>query len=237
MIAREDGLTVAIPTKDSWRGFLRGQISVYLDHPMISYVIICDETGNDLIDMYQEHILEHPKLRVYQNDIILGPYENKRQCLMRAPTKWVAILDSSNLFDPGFFDAFISCILRKGEPKKTVYCAGRVERFLPLTASTEVRTEHFNGMKVSLDNWGKVLEMREWDILLNSGNIIWPTKVIRHIPQLPKDMTVSMDNIFFIRMAIQAGYTMSIEPTMSYVYTVLDDDTHLELDARDWILP
>lgn len=231
---RENGLTVAIPTMNSWRGFLRGQISVYLDHPAVSHVIICDETGNDIIDMYQENILEHPKIHVYQNDIILGAYENKRQCLMKAPTKWVAVLDSSNLFDPEFFDAFIGCIMRKGEPKKTVYYAGIAERFLPLTASTEVRTGHFNGMKVSLDNWNRVLEMREWDILLNSGNVIWPTKVIRHFPELPKDISDGMDNMFFIRMAIEAGYTMSIEPTIHYVHTVLEDTPML--DVKDWVL-
>jgi hypothetical protein len=233
---RENGLTVAIPTMNSWRGFLRGQLPVYLDHPAISYVIICDETGNDIIDMYEERIIDHPKLRVYQNDIILGAYENKRQCMLKAPTKWVAVLDSSNLFDPEFFNAFINCIMRKGEPKKTIYCAGLAERFLPLTASTEVRTEHFNGMKVSYDNWNTILEIREWDILLNSGNIIWPTKVVRHFPEISKEISDGIDNILFIQAAIRAGYTMSIEPTMHYVHTVLDDTYTSDLDVKDWII-
>ena len=232
--AREEGLTVAIPTIDSWRGFLRGQISVYLDHPAVSYVILCDETGNDIIDMYEENIIDHPKLRVYQNDILLGAYENKRQCFMRAPTKWVAILDPSNLFDPEFFDSFLSCIRRNGELNKMVYCGGVTERFLPITASTETRTDHFNGMKVSQDNWNNILQVREWDILLNGGNCIWPTKIIKHILSLPKDLSDGVENIFLIQMAIKAGYTLSIEPTMQYVYTVLEETPRLQ--RADWLL-
>lgn len=231
---RENGLTVAIPTKDSWRGFLRGQLPVYLNHPAVSYVIICDETGNDIIDICQEGYDRHPKLRIYPNDTVLGAYENKRQCFMKAPTKWVAILDSNNLFGPDFFDALLSCMLRRGEQTKTMYYAGRAERFLPLTASTENRTGHFNGMKITKDNWNMVLDMREWNILLNSGNVIWPTKIIKHFPELP-DGTEGMDNMFLMRMAINAGYTMSIEPTMYYIYTVIEDSKEPQLEVKDWV--
>ena len=167
--------------------------------------------------------MTNPKLRVYQNDTILGPYDNKKQCFMKATTDWVAVLDSNNLFDAEFFDSFFTCIERQGEKRKTVYYSGITERFLPLVANTENRTAHFNGMAISRANWNTILEMREWKVLLNSGNMVWPTKVRRHFQEFPSKYSNGIANILFIRQAIQAGYRLSIEPTLHYVFTVIDD--------------
>jgi len=217
------GLTVAIPTHDSWEGFLRGQLPVYLNHPLVSEVVVCDETGNDIIHMYQEGWIPHPKLHIYQNDTILGPYENMRQCFMKAKTEWVAVLGSNNLFGPDFIEGFFNCIHRSGEKKKTVYCAGMIERFLPWKCESENRTAHFNGMTISKANWNMILQMREWKLLLNSGNMIWPTKVRRHFKEFPsRESTDGIEHILLIRQAIQAAYRMSVEPTLHYVYTVID---------------
>uniref|UniRef100_A0A6C0DKJ9 Glycosyltransferase 2-like domain-containing protein n=1 Tax=viral metagenome TaxID=1070528 RepID=A0A6C0DKJ9_9ZZZZ len=235
-------LTVAIPTMERW-SFLKDQIPKYLNDPNVSYLVISDENGKDINIICELEMDSNPKLRLYQNDTVLGVYGNKRQCLLKAPSEWVAVLDSDNKFGSDFFDAFLKAKERDG-PKadKTIYCAGFIQHLNLETGSIENKTNQFNGMKISRDNWNSVLKMPGWNFLLNDGNCIWPREVIKHFPDLPEDQIVGTDSIFFMRQAIQAGYTLSVEPTMHYIHTVHDGSHWLQnaavssrlMGLRDW---
>lgn len=216
-------LTVAIPTMDRW-SFLQKQLPVYLNHPKIDCVVICDENGNDINEIAESELAMNPKLRLYQNDSVLGVYGNKRQCFLRSSTDWVAVLDSDNFFDPSFFDAFFALEC----DSKTIYSAGKNERLDLNTGQVEDKTRHFSGMKISTDNWNKVIDTPGWNFLLNDGNSIWPREVIKHFPNLPEEKIVGTDSIFFMKRAIEAGYTLRVEPTMSYVHTVHDGSHWLQ---------
>jgi hypothetical protein len=213
-------LTVAIPTMDRWDMFLKNQISVYLDHPKIQCVVICDENGNDISKILESDHSMNPKLRLYTNSSVLGVYGNKRECLSNAPTDWVAVLDSDNFFDPEFFDAFFLAVERDGPNAKTIYCAGQNERLDLETGKVEDKTKQFSGMLISRSNWNSVIGMPGWNFLLNDGNSIWPKSVISHFPPIPEERIVGTDSIFCMKRAIEAGYTLCVEPTMKYTHTV-----------------
>lgn len=233
-------LTVAIPTMDRWHTFLKTQLPVYLNHPRVSCVIVSDENGNDIADICKEGYDLNPKLRLYQNDRVMGVYGNKRQCLLKAPTEWVAVLDSDNIFEPEYFDAFFKCL--DIHSKKTIYCAGNNERLFLDTGKTENKTSQFAGMNISRDNWNKVLNTPGWNFLLNDGNAIWPSEVVRHFPDLPEEQIVGTDSLYFMRQAIQAGFTLRVEPTMRYIHTVHSGSHWLQnekistrlMAVRDW---
>jgi hypothetical protein len=97
-------------------------------------------------------------------------------------------------------------------------------------------------MKISRANWNEVLKMPNWNFLLNDGNCIWPRDIIKHFPDLPEEQIVGTDSIFFMRQAIQGGYTLSVEPTMHYIHTVHDGSHWLQnaqvssrlMGLRDW---
>ena len=235
-------LTVAIPTMDRWT-FLKEQVPKYLNDPNVSYVVISDENGKDVNVICEMEMDSHAKLRLYQNDAVLGVYGNKRECFLKAPSEWVAVLDSDNKFEPDFFEAFLKAKKRDGVlAKNTIYCAGNIEYLDLQTNQTEFKTKQFSGMKISRNNWNSVLQMRGWNFLLNDGNCIWPREVIKHFPSLPEDQIVGTDSIFFMRQAIQAGYTLSVEPTMHYIHTVHDGSHWLQnvevstrlMGIRDW---
>jgi glycosyltransferase involved in cell wall biosynthesis len=214
-------LTVAIPTMDRWIGFLEDQLPIYMDHPKIQYVIVCDENGNDISKIMETEHAMNPKLRLYQNDTVLGVYGNKRECLMKSSTDWVAVLDSDNYFKPDFFDAFFNCLECDGaQAKKTIYCAGENIRFNMDTEEMEDKTSQFSGMNISRDNWNSVIQTPGWNFLLNDGNCIWPRDVLINFPPLPEERIVGTDSIFFMKRAVEAGYTLRVEPTMSYIHTV-----------------
>jgi hypothetical protein len=237
------GLTVAIPTMERW-SFLKDQVPKYLQDPNVSYVVISDENGKDINIMSELELDSNIKLRLYQNDTVLGVYGNKRQCFLKAPSPWVAVLDSDNQFEPSFFSEFLKCKERDGGPlvDKIIYCAGENIRLNLETGFTEDKTSQFSGMKINRSNWNSVLEMRGWNFLLNDGNCIWPRSVVKHFPDLPEEQIVGTDSIFFMRQAIQAGYTLSVEPTMRYVHTVHEGSHWLQnaqvssrlMGMRDW---
>lgn len=220
-------LGVAIPTMDRWDDFLKKQLPVYLNYDRIKYVVICDENGNDIAKIMESEHAMNPKLRLFQNDTVLGVYGNKRQCLINCPTDWIAVLDSDNFFEPSFFDAFFLS-KENNTSKKTIYCAGQNERLDLSTGLIEDRTRHFSGMKINLDNWNKVIDTPGWNFLLNDGNSIWPRDVIVNFPPLPEERIVGTDSIFFMKRAIEAGFTLCVEPTMKYTHTVHDGSHWLQ---------
>jgi len=236
-------LTVAIPTMERW-SFLNEQLPKFLGNPSVSYVVINDENGKDINIICEIGLDSNPKLRLYSNNSVLGVYGNKRQCLLNAPSEWVAVLDSDNQFDADFFEGFQKARARDGSvvSAKTIYCAGDIDFYNLKTGLNENKTRQFSGMKISRDNWNDVLKMPGWNFLLNDGNCIWPRDVIKHFPDLPEDQIVGTDSIFFMRQAIQAGYTLSVEPTMHYVHVVHDGSHWLQnasvssrlMDLRDW---
>jgi hypothetical protein len=217
---REKGLTVAIPTMRRWN-FLKSQLPGFLNHPRISYVVICDETGEDAEAIAEHGMDMHPKMRLYVNESILGVYGNKRQCIEKAPTEWVAVLDSDNLFTSSFFDAFWAAVERESLlASKMLFCAGQQVRLFDDTGKTEERIGHLSGIKLSRGNWNSVLAQRDAIFLLNDGNTIWPTSVLRHLPPMPESEIVGTDSIFALRQVLLAGYTLSVEPEMRYVHLV-----------------
>ena len=216
-------LTVAIPTMDRWE-FLSKQLPVYLDHPMVSCVVICDENGHDIDKICATDLHLNPKLRLYQNDRVLGVYGNKRQCLMKAPTEYVAVFDSDNFFDEAYINIVMGCIHRDNLENNytTIYCAAGNERLIMDTGQVENRIKHFSGLLINRSNWNRVLETPAWNFLLNDGNAVWPTSVVKHLPDLEEDKVVGTDSILAMRLAIQAGYTLSVESALSYTHTVHD---------------
>jgi glycosyltransferase involved in cell wall biosynthesis len=216
-------LTVAIPTMDRWDKFLKKQLPIYLDHPLIDCVLISDENGNDIDKICQEGYDKNPKLRLYQNEFILGVYGNKRQCLLNAPTQYVAVLDSDNWFEPSYFDSLMECIKRDGDlAEKTIYTAGENERLFIDTGVKENRIKHFSGKRINKENWNTILKIVGWNFLLNDGNAVWPKSFVQHMPDLPEERVVGTDSLLAMRYAIQAGYTMSVEHSLHYIHTVHD---------------
>ena len=106
-------LTVAVPTMERW-SFLQDQVPKYLNDPNVAFVVISDENGKDINIICELELDSHSKLRLYNNDSVLGVYGNKRQCFLKAPSEWVAVLDSDNKFEPEFFSAFLKARERDG---------------------------------------------------------------------------------------------------------------------------
>ena len=238
-------LTVAIPTMRRWKGFLEKSLPSFLQNENVAYVIICDETGEDVDEIKKTHWVQNPKLRLYTNERRLGMYANKRRCIEKSPTDWVAVLDSDNLFPDEYFETLFDTWKDEGANTKTVYAASEIVRVFLKTGESEERTRHFQGMRITKANWNKVFQMKAWNFLLNDGNWVGHTSVLEAWPPIPEHQVKATDSIRIVKNLVEKGWTYYIVPGMRYIHTVHDDsewikteqDSSFLLANTDWRLP
>ncbi len=217
-------LTVAIPTMRRWKQFLSQTLPLYLKSEHIDYVVICDETGEDVEAIRKTPLAMNPKLRLHKYPKRLGVYYNKRNCLEKAPTDWVAVLDSDNYFQDDYFRGLKEAWLAEGGANPhTVYAPGKnIRVFMDGSGKPpEERTGHFANWKITKANWNSVFEIKDWNFLLNDGNWVGHKVLLNILPDDVDDSTVGgTDSIYIARKAVLNGFTYWVVPQMSYLHTV-----------------
>lgn len=224
-------LTVAVPTMRRWKGFLEKSLPQLLLNDYVSYVVISDETGEDVKAIQASKWSTHPKLLLSVNEKRLGMYANKRRCLELSPTDWVAVLDSDNIFPDIFFEALFDLWKDEGSSTKTVYAASEIVRVFLKTGESEERTRHFSGMRITQANWNQVLKMKAWNFLLNDGNWVGHKSVLEAWPPISETQVRATDSIRIVKNLIQEGWTYYIVPGMKYIHTVHDDSEWIKTEA------
>jgi len=223
-------LTVAIPTMKRF-SFLEKSIPQYLDNPLITAVVICDETGEDVKAIQEKGWGKHPKLRLHVNPKRLGVYGNKRRCMELAVTEWVAVLDSDNIFPEAFFETLFDLWKDEGVSQKTIYAASENIRVFLKSGESEERTRHFTGMRISKNNWNQVLKTQAWNFLLNDGNWVGHKSVLDAWPFVAEEKVRATDSIRIVKGFVERGWTYSIVPGMRYIHTVHDDSEWIKTEA------
>ncbi len=225
-------LTVAIPTMRRWKGFLEKSLPTFLNNEYVTYVVVCDETGEDVEAIQASRWASHPKLRLHRNEQRLGMYANKRRCVEVSPTEWVAVLDSDNIFPDVFFEALFELWKDEGSSSKTVYAASEIVRVFLKTGESEQRTNHFSGMRINRGNWNQVLKMKAWNFLLNDGNWVGHKSVLEAWLPLPESQIRATDSIRILKGLVEKGWTYSIVPGMRYIHTVHDDSEWIKTEQE-----
>lgn len=227
------GLTVAIPTMKRWKGFLEKSLPLYLANPQIAAVVLCDETGEDITAIRASPYGSNPKLHLYQNSKRLGAYLNKRQCIEKSPTDWVAVLDSDNIFPEEFFEIVHETLATEQYSPSLVLAASENIRIFLKTGYQENRTAHFSGMRINKTNWNKVLQMPNWNFLLNDGNYIVHKSVVSFLnPKYTLEQVQAADAILAAKQFVEHGCVYYIVPHLRYIHTVHDDSEWLKTDRE-----
>lgn len=224
-------LTVAIPTMRRWKGFLEKSLPSFLENDYVTYVVVCDETGEDVKAIQASKWATHPKLRLHVNETRLGMYANKRRCVEQSPTEWVAVLDSDNVFPEQYFETLFEVWKDEGANRKIVYAASEIVRVFLKTGESEEKTRQFSGMRITRGNWNKILQTQGWNFLLNDGNWVGHKSVLEAWPPLPESQVRATDSIRIVKQLVQAGWTYFIVPGMRYIHTVHDDSEWIKTEA------
>lgn len=223
-------LTVAIPTMRRWKGFLEKSLPTFLDNDYVTYVVICDETGEDVKAIRASKWSTHPKLILHENAQRLGMYANKRKCVEVSPTDWVAVLDSDNIFPDVFFETLFELWKDEGANTKMVYAASEIIRVFLKTGESEEKTRHFAGMRIHKGNWNQVLKTQGWNFLLNDGNWVGHKSVLDAWPPIPEEQVRATDSIRIVKGLVERGFTYYVVPGMRYIHTVHDDSEWIKTE-------
>ena len=174
-------LSVAIPTMRRWI-FLKDILPVFLDHPAVAKVVLCDETGEDAAACK----LTSSKLVVVVNSQRLGMYQNKRKAfeLAAAYAPHVALVDSDNYFSETWIDTVVE-ELEKGD-KKTVYGSAEFKSVVITTGEITTPCNHFSGLRLDARSWNTIFNKPKFVNLLNDGNLVIPSECVE---LLPADLT------------------------------------------------
>lgn len=227
------GFTVAIPTMRRWSSFLEKSIPQYLEYDLVSNVIVCDETGEDAKAIEASPFAANPKLKVYTNQTRLGAYLNKRQCIEKAPTEWIAVLDSDNIFSEDFFEKAYAALKKESFNPNLVLASADNVRLFVKTGKEEKQTAHFSGLRITRANWNTVLQMQNWNFLLNDGNyIVHRTQLSSLNPNYTLEQVYASDAILAAKQFVQAGCTYYCVPGLWYIHTVHDDSEWLKTDRQ-----
>ncbi len=219
-------LTVAIPTMDRWEKFLSKTLPTYLAVPQVAEVLICDENGHDIEAILKSEWATHPKLTLHQNSKRLGIYHNKRQCIELAKNKWVAVLDSDNIFNEEYFYEVEEIFKKEGpKPNHFIACADAI--FInEETGEVSKPIEQFGGYEISKENWNQIFGKPRWNFLLNDGNWIVPKSVLQYLPTDVEDKDIlAADAIYMVHKFVKAGYIFDVREELKYFHIVHDKST------------
>ncbi len=227
------GFTVAIPTMRRWSSFLEKSLPQYLEFDLVSHVVVCDETGEDAAAIAASKYATNPKLRVYTNPKRLGAYLNKRNCLEKSPTDWVAVLDSDNIFSEDYFEKAYAALKQESFNPSLVLASADHIRLFVKTGKEENRTSHFSGLRVTRTNWNTILQMPNWNFILNDGNYIVHKKFLSALnPHYTLEQVYASDAILAAKQFVEQGAIYYFVPGLRYIHTVHEDSEWLKTDRE-----
>jgi glycosyltransferase involved in cell wall biosynthesis len=227
------GFTVAIPTMRRWSSFLEKSLPQYLEFDLVSHVVICDETGEDAAAIASSPYAKNPKLHVYVNEKRLGAYLNKRKCIEKSPTDWVAVLDSDNIFSEDFFIVAHDTLVKEKMNPKLVMASSGIIRIHLKAGNEQNNTDHFTGFRITRSNWNSIFQMPYWNFLLNDGNYIVHKSVYKYLsPNYSLEQVQAVDAIVAVKQFVEQGCIYYIVPGMKYIHTVHEGSFWLSTDRE-----
>ena len=161
-------LTLCIPTYRRWN-FLQSNLPQYLENPFLHEIVICDETGEDIVQI-EKVFPGHPKLKLFVNNKKLGPFLNKQKAVSHASNEWVCIMDSDNFAPVSYFEAWAAFVQKEGGTNPcTVYSPSRT---LPQMNHPGFDYRHFIGEVINSSTCKVMYGRVKGDCLFNTGNYI-----------------------------------------------------------------
>jgi len=215
--------SLCIPTMNRFDFFLNKNIDNYLQNPYINEIIITDENGSDydkLINKYKTN----EKIRIFKNDIQLGPFLNKLKCCKLAKNEWIVLIDSDNYADKKYFETVNKYIQENKLGKETILSPGFAK---PAFNYTKISPNIINKTSIKKVNDKQLLQ-----VLMNTGNyvihkyLIDNIKIDKEIEHIKKSS--ACDVIFFNTLLFeQFNLEFHMIPSLEYEHVVHNGSVYI----------
>lgn len=230
-------ISLCIPTKNRFDRFLSSSLDSYfryLDNHLIDEIVLCDETGEDLVRIREKYHsrLEDPRVKLIQNDQILGVFFNKIKVCQHASHAFIALIDSDNFADDVYFTT-----IRKYIDSLSESTLQQKLLLAPCFAKSNLPPLDYRGFRHSIvtnNNIQQFLHKDNFDILLNTGNFVLSRSILDTIQLdhiLDKDLIATCDVIYFILLCFQQfgqEIELHVVDGFEYYHAVHDDSECLK---------
>ena len=215
--------SLCIPTYERYDEFLSKVLEKYISNPLITEIIITDDSGNDVDKIKNSFSSE--KLRLFKNEKRLGIFLNKLKCCSYAKNEWIALLDSDNFADENYFQKAQNYIKTNNLSNSCILAPSFAKpnfdyRFLEDNIIT----------KENLDYYLKKYEI--FTTFLNTCNYILNKNLIKNLVVDKPESDIyktPVDSLLFLIMYFeQTDLQIHIIKDMYYDHRVHDDSEYLK---------
>ncbi len=201
-----------------------------LDNPLISEIVIVDDHSefNNYVKLWNAiQTINNKKIKLFRSDINLKPLQSKYETVKRCSNEWVILLDSDNIIDNGYLEAFYKI---KDLDKQVIYCP---EKLIDIKGKILWDYSEFQyeiGIKAAIQN----IDKGNFQTFLNTGNYLINRNEYLFVheqnefvfsPWLisKKDEKSKLgvnDALYFSYLWLKAGNFMFIVPGLNYIHRV-----------------
>lgn len=236
--------SLCIPTMNRFEDFLKIFLPKYLTNPLISEIIICDETGEDARKIREDSSLQSTKIRLHVNEKRLGPLKNKLKTMGLAVGQWLALIDSDNFADEDYFIAAKTFIEKRNVSTNSILAPTAAN---PGTNMAEYSFHNgfnfraFAGLNVNIEFFKTMTEEKfrrhsQLILLFNTGNFVLHKNLLNTLKLSSEDLektTDFFDVLFFNTLLFEQipGLNFYVVPKMSYTHTIHNGSITMQSQA------
>lgn len=226
--------SLCIATINRYDDFLSRYLPKYLADPNIGEIVVTDENGNDYEKIKQN--FQDPKIRLYRNDVILGPLLNKLKAALLAQNEWIAIIDSDNFADEEYF--------RVARDYITTQRPGEASILAPSFAMPNFDYRHLEGWTLKRETLADAVRFdagaengRKLETLMNTGNYIVNRHLVRTLDLEPEANNIALspscDVIYMNTLYYeQLGLAIHVVPGLHYTHVVHPGSIYIQTHAH-----
>lgn len=203
-------MTIAITSYNRYELTIKSFEKVLEDERIGEVVIIDDKSTDGSFERLQEYFKSHTKVEVFQNEINLDCYKNKREAIKASTHSHVLILDSDNEIDASYIDT----IYKENWRDDTI--------FAPSYARPSFDYRQFNNVLITKYNISSLIENTTLQTALNTSNYFVPRKAFLQAFDLsvnPHTAEAFYTNYRFL----EAGGRIKIVENLWYDHLVHDE--------------
>ena len=204
-------ISLCIPTHDRYDSFLRDNLEKYIKSPYISEIIIADDATDDYTKLLSVYGDNHPKVKLYRQEVNVGSFKNKVFAASLATKDWICLIDSDNYADERYFEPLLKEWREDGINRGSVYTPSQgLPNFI---------------MKES-DLW--YVGKREWNktvpktLFMNLGNFVFHKSLVPYlcISEYHQHNCHGLCSVYINWIAVKHGFNLRFIKNMAYDHVV-----------------
>lgn len=209
-------ISICIPFHGDRSHFVRRNLENLRDDPRVAEFVINDDASSiedftKLLDMLREFEGAPFDIRVEYNVENLFVFRNKIKVVERARCDWVALIDSDNVIDSSYLDAW----------EKWMEQHGQADAYLPVMGRPALDYRAYEGQTICRENVAAMVDLPNFETMANTMNFAVRRSAFLEATSESPDCyePFTADSIWINYLLLKRGYLLFVTPGMQYEHT------------------